>query len=133
MTLEINLGIKENLKSGYTTLFFNLSNKDKINPNILRMASKYFSSGWSGVEQGVEVEKDPKKLYSLVAERLAGFFKEVSKEKPAVHYYLISNYNERVQGAYVSEEVYKNEFIRNLTADELRNMALEVKKALEGL
>ncbi len=136
INLEINLGIKENFKTGYTTLFFNLSNREKLDSKIISKASQYFKTGWSGIEQTQIMEKDSDKLYGKAGQTLAGFIRGVSSinENPTiVHYHLFSDYDEKIHGAYVPEEVVKATYTRKLTPDELRDVASEVKKALEGL
>ncbi|MBU2589182.1 MAG: hypothetical protein KKB39_00290 [Nanoarchaeota archaeon] len=134
MKLDINLKINENFKSNNIILHFRLLNQDKLDPETVRKACKYFGAGWSGLEQGFEIGENLEKLYKPAAKRLAEFFRELS-EKPGapIHYYLSSDNDEEVHGICAMKQHYKSTFTRNLTADELRIMGQEVKNALEGL
>lgn len=136
MRLEINFWITEYFKTSNLTLHFSLANKDTLEftPEARKEASKCFNSNWTGLEPGLVNGKDINELYKPCAEKLSEFFKFLSKEETApVHYYLLSNSFKEFHGLCVAGTHYKSEFIRNLTPDELRNMGLEVKKALEGL
>ncbi|MBU4352142.1 MAG: hypothetical protein KJ939_03590 [Nanoarchaeota archaeon] len=136
MRLDINLWIKEYFKTRNLTLHFSLANEEtlELTPGALHEASKCFNSNWTGLEPGLENGKDINELYKPCGERLSQFFKFLSKEKTApIHYYLLSNSFKEVHGVCVAGTHYKSTFTRNLTAEELRNIGLEVKKALEGL